>query len=82
VIISDEIEKSDDLCPNDSPIFDYVFTDGLELDYAKVGLDAHLPPSKAEDEPSAFNKDSLGDRCMFARVLMYLPPKDGVEYLI
>ena len=66
VIIHDEIIKSDDLCPNDSPMFDNVSIKGLLLDYTKVGFRAYLPPFIAKDELSAINKDSWSDCCKFS----------------
>ena len=65
MIISNNIDGSDDLCPGDPPIFDYASAEGLELDCAKIGLDAHLPHCIAKDEPSAFNKNSLSDYYRF-----------------
>jgi len=65
MIIPDKIEKSDYLCPDDPLIFNYVSTERLEVDCAKVGLDAHLPPCIANDKPSSFKKDSLSDYCRF-----------------
>jgi len=35
VTVSQEIEKFDDLCPTDPPVFDCVSTKGLDLDYAR-----------------------------------------------
>ena len=70
-----EIEKSDDLCLDDPSIYSCVSTEGLELDCAKVGLDAHLLAYVAKDEPSTFEKDSLSDYCRFAQILMSLPSK-------
>ena len=61
MIVSDLIVK-----PDDTLIFDYVSTDGLELDYAKVDLDAYLLPCIVKDEPSTFNLDSWSGFYRFA----------------
>jgi len=61
MIIYYEIKKSNDSCPNNPPIFDYVSAKCLELNCANMGLDAYLPPCIAKDEPSTVNVDSLSD---------------------
>jgi len=39
----------------------------------------NLPLSIVKDKHYAFNDTYLSDYCMFARVLMSLPPLDGVK---
>jgi len=58
MIISNVNVKCDELSPNNSHMFDYVVIEGLGLDCANVGLEAHLPPCTTKDEPFAVNDDS------------------------
>jgi len=80
VTIFDEIEKFDDLCSTKPPIFDCVSIKDPDLDYAKVKFVAPGPPSITKNKPYAINKGSTSDYCRFARVLMSLPPMDGITY--
>ena len=45
-----------------------------------MDLVAYFPPCIFKDEPSAINEDPLSDYCIFAQVLMSLPPLGRVEY--
>ena len=52
----------------DPHMFDCVCPKGPDLNSAKVGSVAPVPPSVAEDQPCAVNKGSMSDHCRFARV--------------
>jgi len=78
--VSHEIGTSYDLCHTSPPMLDCVDTKAPDLAYAKVDFVAPERPSITKDEPYAINKGSTSDYCMFARVLMCLPPMAGIEY--
>ena len=51
VVVSDKTVESFDVCPNDLYEFDYVSIESRGLNYAKVDLVDHLPPSIVKDKP-------------------------------
>ena len=58
VPISHEIEMDDLWCCTDPPIFDWISTTGLDLDYVKAVLFAPISPSITKDGPLPFNEGS------------------------
>ena len=66
MVVSDEFVELFDVCPNDPHLLGCESTKGQELDYAKVDLVAHLPPSIAKYEPCAVNEGPLNDYYRFS----------------
>ena len=64
--LSDKIVKSNDLCPNDPHLLDYMSTEGLGLDYATVDFVANFPPNIVKDKPYASNEGYLNEYCRFS----------------
>ena len=58
-----EIGSFDDWWHVDPFMFEYVMTEGLGLDYARVEFNAHVSSSVTEDKPCATNEVSMSDYC-------------------
>jgi len=58
VPISYKIKMDDVWCCTDPPMFDWISTTGLDLDYVEAVLVAPISPSITKDGPLPFNEGS------------------------
>jgi len=74
-----EISSFGDFWHVDPFVFEYVASEGLGLDYARVKFSAPMPPSVTIDEPYATNEASMGDYCRFPQVVQSMSPVDDIK---
>ena len=60
-------------------VFEYVMSEGLGLDFARVEFNKHAPPSIVEDEPYGTNGNSVSDYCRLVQVVQSMPPIDDIR---